>query len=318
MAAFGDNLTAGIGTTLGNTVQEQQFMDLSTHATDFDTGPLAGVGLASSFVFKESEASVMTFDLKNVFYPRARTNTVGLSSTYHLKRDNGLMGAVSLAVDYTMYDTLNFYQAVVGHQAKFAGFGSNLNLYVPFSGSETADVNFADITSDTTAGTAGEFYVTTEGATTYGSVAAEYEAMYGVDWTLSKRVQNVDLGATVSYHWSDDGIEDITAYTVGGEHTFSANMLTVGLAYQFTDGISTSDQAYKVFAKMPLTRSVFSRGLGLYGEKKPVSMYRPMPRNVGAVVQKNDYTCVVPTDYVTSTATTALITGVNTCVLTDT
>ena len=261
----------------------------------------------------------MTFDLKNIFYPRARTNAVGLSSTYHLKRDNGLMGAVSLAVDYTMYDTLNFYQAVVGHQAKFAGFGSNLNLYVPFSGSETADVNFADIASNTDPTTTTDGLYVTEDAdgTVYASTAAEYEAMYGVDWTLSKRIQNVDLGATVSYHWSDDGIEDITAYTLGGEHTFSANMLTVGLAYQFTDGISTSDQAYKVFAKMPLTRSVFSRGLGLYGEKKPVNMYRPMPRNIGAVVQKNDYTCVAPTGYSSSTATTALITGVNTCVLTE-
>ena len=257
MAAVGENMTAGIGVTLGNTIQEQTWMD-NYAAADLGNGPLPGIGLGTNIVLSNSGTSSSILDIRNVYYNQAKTNTFGVGFNYKMKGASAENGFYA-ALDYTKYDDMDFYQAALGHETNLGGYQSNLNFYIPFSSTET--------------------YNTPNGSTLVGT--------YGVDWTLSKQIASVDLGASIGYHWHDDIKNNITAFSLGGEYTFSQNLLTTGLAYQYRDGLDSNDYGYKVYAKMPLhTALKVTTGSG------GASMHKPIKRMLGSLIQaKEDTSC---------------------------
>jgi hypothetical protein len=264
MAAIGDNMNAGLGVTAGTSLQEQTWMDnYSTDGTDIVTeGPIAGVDFGTNFIVSDSASSTSILDFRNVYYPRIKTNVAGLAFNYKMKNDGGLGQGFYAAVDYTRYDDFNFWQAALGHETRIAGYGSNLNFYIPFGNTETYDWAFG----------------------------SEILSTYGVDWTLSKKIESLGFGATVSYHWHDDIKDNMTAFSLGSEYTFNKNMLTTGAGYQYRDGLDSEKHGYKVYARVPLYKGIVASGMGMYGEKG-LNMYKPMKRMHGGVLQAKKVNC---------------------------
>ena len=62
MAMVGDNMTAGLGVTLGNTLQEQTWMD-NYEASDLGNGPLFGIGMGTNFVLSNTGSSTSMIDV---------------------------------------------------------------------------------------------------------------------------------------------------------------------------------------------------------------------------------------------------------------
>lgn len=264
MAAVGDNMSAGLGVTAGTSLQEQTWMDnYSSDGSGAETeGPIAGVDFGTNFIVSDSASATSIVDFKNVYYPRIKTNVAGLAFNYKMKNAGGLGQGFYAAVDYTRYDDFNFWQAAMGHETRISGYGSNLNFYIPFGSTETYDwANGSEIVST-----------------------------YGVDWTLSKKIESLDFGATISYNWHDDIKDNMTAISLGSEYTFSKNMLTTGAGYQYRDGLDSEKHGYKVYARVPLYKGIVASGMGMYGEKG-LNMYKPMKRMHGGVLQAKKAEC---------------------------
>jgi hypothetical protein len=229
--------------------------------SDLGNGPLVGVGMGSNFVLSNTGSATSIIDFRNTYYPEAKTNTVGIGFNYKMKgasAENGFYGAF----DYTKYDDMDFMQFALGHETNLMGYQSNLNFYIPVGSDQTYD--------------------TPNGSTMVGT--------YGVDWTLSKQIGMVDLGASIGYHWNSDLKDDITAFSLGGEYTFGKNLLTTGAAYQYRDGLDSSDYGYKAYAKIPLHKGLLSSGMGMTG-KGDAKMYQPIKRMLGSLIQAKELSC---------------------------
>lgn len=265
MAAMGDNMTAGIGVTLGSTVQEQTWMDNSQHYGADGNGPLAGVSVGSSFALSDAATSATVFDFRNTYYQRVRTNAVGITAQHKLKTSEGSIHGVYGGIDYTSYDSMNFWQAALGAETMMLGYKGNLNFYIPFGDTST--------------------YSGIGGSTMTG--------LYGVDLTLGKMIGMFGLGVQGSYFWNDDIKNNISAVAFGGEYTFAKNMLTTGAAYQYKNGLDSGDYGYKVFARVPLHKGTFSSltGMNAADNMSTALLYKPVNRMVGGVLQAKDIDC---------------------------
>ena len=107
--------------------------------------------------------------------------------------------------------------------------------------------------------------------------ASTLTGLYGVDFTLAKKFQDVELNAGVSYNFHDDITDNITAMNLGGEYRLNS-MLSAGAKYQFRDGLLSGDYGYKVYAKVPLFRGAQDAG-------KDKGLSQPVKRQLGATIQ---------------------------------
>lgn len=279
MAAVGDNMNAGLGVTGGTSLQEQTWMDnyADSDSASLTEGPIGGVDFGANFIVSDAASSTSIVDFRNVYYPKIKTNVAGLAFNYKMKNDGGLGHGFYAAVDYTRYDDFNFFQAALGHETRISGFGSNLNVYIPFGNTETYDWAFG----------------------------SEIISTYGVDWTLSKKIESLGFGATVSYHFHDDIKDNMTAFSLGSEYTFNKNMLTAGAGYQYRDGLDSEKHGYKVYARVPLYKGFVASGMGMYGEKG-LNMYKPMKRMLGGVLQAKKVECTGLESYAYAGVTSCL------------
>ena len=251
MAAVGDNMSAGLGVNIGNDVQQQTYLD--NYTTDHGNGPLVGVDFQTQFKMMDTGSAVAMLDLRNVYYQKVKTDTLGVGFVYRLKNSSTFGHGFHIAYDYTWYDDLDFQQVALGHESNFQGYDTRLNFYIPFGGSQ----NYHDAIALTNAST--------------------LTGLYGVDFTLAKKFQDVELNAGVSYNFHDDITDNITAMNLGGEYKMNS-MLLAGAKYQFRDGLLSGDHGYKVYAKVPLFRGAQDAG-------KDRGMSAPVKRQLGVTIQ---------------------------------
>lgn len=251
MAAFGENMAAGVGVTVGTSVQEQTYLD---NNTDGSSGPLAGVHGNALMRFADNGSSVTMFDIKTAAYPRLDTYSGGLGLVYRMKTAGGLGQGFSAAVDYTRYDSMDAWQAALGHETMLSGFDSRLNVYIPFGDTYTYDA----------------------------MSGSKLTTMLGADWTLSKAIDAVNLGGHMSYFYNDDVKDNIFALGLVGDYTFDKSV-TIGAGIQWRDGLDSADWGYRGFAAVPLFKGQTS--------SKNMEMYRPVARMLGAVIQAEEEDC---------------------------
>ena len=251
MAAFGENMAAGVGVTVGTSVQEQTYLD---NSTDGSSGPLAGVHGNALMRFADNGSSVTMFDIKTAAYPRLDTYSGGLGLVYRMKSAGGLGQGFSAAVDYTRYDNMDAWQAALGHETMLSGFDSRFNVYIPFGDTYTYN---ADSGSKLT-------------------------TMLGADWTLTKAIDAVNLGGHMSYFYNDDVKDNIFSIGMVGDYTFDKSV-TIGAGVQYRDGLDSGDWGYRGFAAVPLFKGQTS--------SKNTEIYRPVARMLGAVIQAEEEDC---------------------------
>ncbi|MEC8569160.1 MAG: hypothetical protein VXY56_12915, partial [Pseudomonadota bacterium] len=143
---------------------------------NFGQGPLASFKQATNFVFIDTQDAMTMLDVRNAYYPKIKTNTVGLGLTFrHRLTANGIYG-FSAAVDYTNFDALNFYQGVFSTELLHSDYKLTGNAYVPVGNSQSFG----------------------------GSLDAIYVALFGLDLTLSSKIKDLTLGISGSVFSHDD------------------------------------------------------------------------------------------------------------------
>ncbi|MEC8882846.1 MAG: hypothetical protein VX737_06195, partial [Pseudomonadota bacterium] len=120
MAAVGDNMSAGLGVNIGNDVQQQTYLD--NYTTNHGNGPLVGVDFQTQFKMMDTGSAVAMLDLRNVYYEKVKTDTLGVGFVYRLKNSSTFGQGFHVAYDYTWYDDLDFQQVALGHESNFQGY----------------------------------------------------------------------------------------------------------------------------------------------------------------------------------------------------
>ena len=207
-----------------NTLQDQNFLD--QYVENFGTGPLASFKQESNFVFLDRTDSLIMLDARNAYYPKVKTNTVGVGLTFrHKLAQTGILG-FSGAVDYTNFDALNFYQGVFSTEYLHTDYAFTGNAYIPVGNSQSFG----------------------------SSLDAVYVGLFGLDLTLSHKIKDFTLGISGAIFSHDDIKEKQSTVALQAAYNYG-NSLELGGDYQLMYGQDTADSGFKVYAKMPLFKS---------------------------------------------------------------
>ena len=223
MAAFGDNMSSRLGVDVGNSVQQQTYLD--NYQPGGQNSLAVCIGFSTAVKLFDSDRVTTLLEMNNAWYQKVKTDSMGAGLVYRPKFGMFSGHGFHLAYDHTFYDDLNFNQVVVGHESVFKGFETRFNFY------------FA--TSDEQVDT---------------SQSLKLRAMNGFDIMVSKSLSAVMINAKVSHDYHSDVEKDMTALTLGGDYKAN-DMLSLGAEYQYREGLDPNTRGYKVYASVPLFKN---------------------------------------------------------------
>ena len=244
----------------GNLLQNQTYMN--NYIENYGTSPMTSAKLDTAMVLSNSYNAKQLLDFKLEYFDRINTYTAGFGLTHRAKNGPDYYQGFSGGVDYTKYDEMEFMQAIIGTETKYAGYSADLNIYMPFGSAQAYDGGF----SSTLVGMPG---LDLRIGTSYDALELNFDASYFSASTVKNKLSS--LGASLRYQFN--------------------NSLLVGAKYQITRGLDSENSGYGAFIALPLSRDVHAQ------HHTSALSSAPTQRMLGALINGQSITCATGESY---------------------
>lgn len=237
----------------GNRIQEQTYMD--NYVDDNGTGPLASLRSSSTYTISDAYNAKTFLDFDIAYYDKINTTVGGLGVISRSMSQAGMQHTFNLALDYTDYDGMEFYQATLGLSLDAHGYTLGINGYIPFGDEQTYS----------------------------GALGSTLTGTNGADMRISKQFDQLTLSLEGTYFWGRGIKSAMSAGALGCAYDFN-KMLTIGGSYGFLNGLDSSDTGYRGYLTIPLFRG--------HSSHDPLAISNaPVKRQLGATIQAKAITC---------------------------
>ena len=200
-------------------IQEKSYLD--NYPTSYSSS-LFGLNYTSNWISSQGAFTLGLSDYYLGYYDKINSYVLGVSHSYRRLIGSDYGSGVSMGLDYTRYDRLDYGQLFLG-----------LELFTRQSLMRLA------------------YYLPSSDAKQFSSASTQLVGMPGYELSMIKYFDRLSLYTSYETYSEDKVAKDVSALSFGGQFLF-ANHSAIHLSYQTNDGLSETD-GYRIGIRLPMS-----------------------------------------------------------------
>jgi hypothetical protein len=201
-------------------IQEKSYLD-NNYPTSY-SGSLFGLNYATNWISSQGAFTLGLSDFYLGYYDKINSYVLGATHNYRRLITSDYGSGVSMGLDYTRYDRLDYGQLYIG-----------LELFT-----RQSLMQFA-------------YYLPSSDAKQFSSASSQLVGMPGFELSLIRGFDRLSMFISYANYSEDKVTEDISALSLGGQFLFT-NHTAIHMSYQTNDGLSKTD-GYRVGIRLPMS-----------------------------------------------------------------